>query len=311
MSRNGPLPVMSALTNIGRFAPSPTGPLHFGSLASALASYLQARQGNGQWLVRMEDLDPPREVSGASDEILQQLDNHGLHWDGSVLYQSNRLESYREALESLSDLGLVYHCQCNRQRISALRGIYDGHCRDLRLGKVDSATRLTIRDRETTISFVDQIMGPYQQQLSSEVGDFVLQRRDKLFSYQLAVVVDDQFQSVNQVMRGADLLDSTPRQIYLQQSLGYQQPEYAHLPLALNSEGQKLSKQNHAVSLQAGKESENLWQALNWLRQKPPKELQYQSVNEILVWAMSHWDVQRLGHQLGVRPENTAVPEGY
>jgi glutamyl-Q tRNA(Asp) synthetase len=154
-------------------------------------------------------------------------------------------------------------------------------------------------------------MGPYQQKLSSEVGDFVLQRRDKLFSYQLAVVVDDQFQSVNQVMRGADLLDSTPRQIYLQQSLGYQQPEYAHLPLALNSEGQKLSKQNHAVSLQAGKESENLWQALDWLRQKPPKELQYQSVNEILVWAMSHWDVQRLGHQLGVRPKNTAVPEGY
>ena len=302
---------MSALTNIGRFAPSPTGPLHFGSLTSALASYLQVRQGQGQWLVRMEDLDPPREVSGASDEILQQLDNHGLHWDSSVLYQSNRLESYREALESLSDLGLIYHCQCNRQRISALGGIYDGHCRNLQLGKTGSAMRLIIRDRDTTISFVDQIMGHYQQQLRSEVGDFVLQRRDKLFSYQLAVVVDDQFQSISQVMRGADLLDSTPRQIYLQQSLGYQQPEYAHLPLALNGEGQKLSKQNHAASLQVGRESHNLWQALNWLRQEPPHELQYQSVDEILAWALSRWDVHKLGHQLGVRPENTTAPEGY
>ena len=302
---------MSAQTNIGRFAPSPTGPLHFGSLTSALASYLQARQGNGQWLVRMEDLDPPREVSGASDEILQQLDNHGLHWDGSVLYQSTRLESYREALKSLTDQGLIYYCRCNRQRITALGGIYDGHCRNLELGKADSATRLIIRNRETTISFVDQIMGHCQQQLSIEVGDFVLQRRDQLFSYQLAVVVDDQFQSVSQVMRGADLLDSTPRQIYLQQSLGYQQTEYAHLPLALNSEGQKLSKQNHAASLQAGRESHNLWQALNWLCQEPPQELQYQSVDEILVWAVSHWNVHRLGHQLGIRPENTAAPQGY
>ena len=302
---------MSAQTNIGRFAPSPTGPLHFGSLTSALASFLQARQDNGQWLVRMEDLDPPREMSGAGDEILLQLDNHGLHWDGSVIYQSTRLESYREALESLNNLGLIYHCQCNRQRIAALGGIYDGHCRNLQLGKSDSAARLIIRDRETTISFVDQIMGHCQQQLSVEVGDFVLQRRDQLFSYQLAVVVDDQFQSVSQVMRGADLLDSTPRQIYLQQRLGYQQPEYAHLPLALNSEGQKLSKQNHAASLQAGRESHNLWQALNWLRQEPPQELQYQSVNEILVWAVSHWNVHRLGRQLGVRPENTTAPQGY
>ncbi len=298
---------MSARINIGRFAPSPTGPLHFGSLASALASYLQAHQCNGQWLVRMEDLDPPREVSGASDQILQQLDNHGLHWDGSVLYQSTRLESYREALESLTDLGLVYHCQCNRQRITTLGGIYDGHCRDLQLGKTDSAARLIIDDNNAAISFVDQIIGDYQQQLSIDVGDFVLQRRDQLFSYQLAVVVDDQFQSVSHVMRGADLLDSTPRQIYLQQSLGYRQPEYAHLPLALNSEGQKLSKQNHAASLLAGRESYNLWQALTWLRQEPPQELQYHSVDEILVWAVSHWDSRRLVNQ----PENTTAPLGY
>lgn len=292
---------------VGRFAPSPTGPLHFGSLTSALASFIHARQHRGHWLVRIEDIDPPREVPGASDQILQQLDDHGLHWDGTVLYQSNRLESYKQAVDSLRDRGLVYHCQCNRQRISNLGGIYDNHCRDLKLQSSGNATRLVIDDADQTVSFVDEIMGSYQQKLSKQVGDFVIRRRDKLFSYQLAVVIDDQFQSISHIVRGEDLLDSTPRQIYLQRCLGLNQTTYCHLPLVLNTQGQKLSKQNHATSLQSGRESENLWQALNWLRQSPPTALKRQAVSDILAWAIDHWDSQRLSNN----PQNVPAPRGY
>ena len=296
---------MSVLTSIARFAPSPTGPLHFGSLVSALASFLDARQRHGQWLVRIEDLDPPREVAGASDQILKQLENHGLCWDGTVLYQSTRLEAYAAALESLLTSGLVYHCQCNRQRIQSLWGIYDGHCSELQLPGKDCAARLRVRD--TSLSFNDQIIGLYHQNLKTEVGDFAVRRRDHLFSYQLAVVVDDEYQSISHIMRGADLLDSTPRQIYLQQCLNFKTPEYAHLPLALNAEGQKLSKQNLAMGLLEGQESQHLWAALHWLRQSPPEPLQRQSVAEILDWATAHWSVQTVAESL----QNSPAPEGY
>ena len=297
----------SAPSYVGRFAPSPTGPLHFGSLTSALASFIHARHHKGKWLVRMEDIDPPREVAGASAQILQQLDDHGLHWDGAVLYQSSRLDSYKQALDNLRNQGLVYHCQCNRQRINRLGGVYDGQCRHLQLSASGNATRVIINNPDKKISFVDQIMGTYQQQLGTQAGDFVIQRRDQLFSYQLAVVVDDQFQAISHIVRGEDLLDSTPRQLYLQQCLGYNQPTYSHLPLVLNSQGQKLSKQNLATGLRAGDESQNLWQALHWLQQSPPEPLQWQSVSDILTWAIKHWNSRILAEN----PQNTLAPEGY
>jgi len=296
---------MSALSSIARFAPSPTGPLHFGSLVTALASFLDARQRLGQWLVRIEDLDPPREVAGASDQILRQLESHGLCWDGTVLYQSTRLEAYAAALESLLASELVYHCRCNRQRIQSLGGIYDGHCSELQLPSNDCAARLRVND--TRLSFNDQIIGQYQQNLKTELGDFVVRRRDGLFSYQLAVVVDDEFQAISHIMRGADLLDSTPRQIYLQQCLGYKTPDYAHLPLALNAQGQKLSKQNQALELPEGNESEHLWAALHWLQQSPPEQLQRQSVAKILAWGIEHWAVKTVTDHL----QDSLAPEGY
>ena len=185
--------------------------------------------------------------------------------------------------------------------------MYDNQCRHLQLPISGNATRLIINNPDEKISFVDQIMGVYQQQLSTQTGDFVIQRRDQLFSYQLAVVVDDQFQSISHIVRGEDLLDSTPRQLYLQQCLGYNQPTYSHLPLVLNIQGQKLSKQNLAAGLRVGNESQNLWQALRWLQQSPPEPLQWQTVNDILIWAINHWDSSKLAKN----PQNALVPEGY
>ena len=292
---------MPQLSSIGRFAPSPTGPLHFGSLVAALSSYLNVKQKNGKWLVRIEDIDPPREVPGSSDKILSQLERHGLFWDDQVVYQSSRLERYHEILNQLSGDGLVYFCQCNRQRLIALNGVYDGKCRNLGLGPEEKSTRIAI-DRmianlnhsSDTIEFNDNIMGYYSQQLLRDVGDFVLQRRDGLISYQLAVVVDDFDQGITQIVRGTDLLDSTPRQILLQKCLKYITPDYFHIPLVIDSSGQKLSKQNFAKSLIDGRENETLWIALKWLQQNPPQALRQESVNKLLNWGIANWDLSKL-----------------
>ena len=204
---------------IGRFAPSPTGPLHLGSLFTALASYLDARANHGRWLVRMEDIDPPREIPGAADTILRQLENHGLHWDDSVLYQSQRLRAYQQAVADLVDKQLVYYCQCTRARLRSLNGIYDGHCRSQKLLTADSnatkssAIRILVPD--LTITWADLIQGPCSENLAKSCGDFIVVRRDGLFAYQLAVSVDDGYQGITHIIRGDDLLDSTPRQIYL------------------------------------------------------------------------------------------------
>lgn len=291
---------------IGRFAPSPTGPLHFGSLVCALASFLDARYQSGRWLVRIEDIDPPREIPGATATILQQLSDHGLTWDGELLYQSSRTEAYRDAIEDLQRADIAYNCDCPRQRITALGGIYDGHCRDRQVMN-NAAVRLQVpAESESTVSFRDLIMSDYSQNLSTEAGDFVIQRRDGLFSYQLAVTVDDQFQNISHIIRGADLIDSTPRQIFLQNCLNLLSADkspaitYGHLPMAVNCEGQKLSKQNHAAALIAGEESQNLWLALEWLQQQPPAELRAESVGRILDWAIGNWSIENIPKQMAV-----------
>ena len=293
---------------IGRFAPSPTGPLHFGSLVCALASYLDARHHQGQWLVRIEDIDPPREIPGSTATILKQLESHGLLWDGDLLYQSQRSDAYNAALAQLQDDGLTYSCDCNRQRVAELGGIYDGHCRQRQVSSGSAATRLRLPENpnNSIIAFTDLVIGDYHQSLVKEVGDFVVKRRDGLFSYQLAVTVDDQFQNISHIIRGADLLSSTPRQLYVQRCLGASVEQVAaiqlgHLPLAVNGEGQKLSKQNHAPALVPGDESTNLWQALQWLQQAPPIELRGDSQQALLSWAIANWSMASI-------PKTATIP---
>ena len=252
---------------IGRFAPSPTGPLHLGSLIAAAASWLDARAAGGRWLVRIEDLDRPRCVPGAAAAILRALERLGLHWDGEVLYQSRRLEHYRAALENLAPH--TYWCGCTRREIAdsslglAADGahIYPGTCR------AGTAHKRALRVRTTrdAIVFIDRVQGRCEQVLEHDIGDFVLYRADGLFAYQLAVVVDDAAQGVTDVVRGADLLDSTPRQIYLQRLLGLPTPRYLHVPVALDMEGAKLSKQTAAAPIEA--DASALRHALRFLGQ--------------------------------------------
>ena len=236
----------------GRFAPTPSGPLHFGSLVAALGSCLEARTAGGQWLVRMEDVDPPRVVAGAADCILRTLDRYGFVWDGSVMWQGGRGEAYQAALDQLMDAGRIYGCDCSRKRIAELGRIgvegpvYPGTCRG-RAIRQGVAQRFVVPD--IRIVFQDQFLGRVASELKSECGDFVLKRVDGVFTYQLAVVVDDGEQGITHVVRGADLLTSTPRQIALQQALGLATPDYAHLPVALDGQGQKLSKQTLASPL--------------------------------------------------------------
>lgn len=277
----------------GRFAPSPTGPLHFGSLVAALASWLDARAANGIWLLRMEDLDKPREVPGAADAILRQLEALGLEWDGPVLYQSTRTARYVEVLDALERRGATYPCGCTRSEIAdsalAIDGarIYPGTCRDgLAPGRRARATR--VRTASAPIRFVDRLQGEIVQSVEREVGDFVLRRADGLIAYQLAVVVDDVDQGVTDVVRGADLLDSTPRQIWLQRLLGYSTPRYLHLPVALTTAGEKLSKQTGAQAVDAAKPLRELARALDFLCQPVPDATTAESM---LREALERWDV--------------------
>jgi glutamyl-Q tRNA(Asp) synthetase len=285
----------------GRFAPSPTGPLHFGSLVAAVGSYLDARTQGGEWLVRMEDVDMPRNVRGAADAILATLAAFGFEWDGPVLYQSSRFEAYAAALAQLERAGLAYGCACSRKEIadSATRpavdgGLaYPGACRDgLPPGKDARAWRLRVNDDE--IAFADRVQGRVVQHLESDVGDFVLRRADGLFAYQLAVTVDDEFQAISNIVRGADLLNSTPRQIWLQRCLGFAMPIYAHLPVAANAAGEKLSKQTLARALANDQAASELVRALDFLGQAAPNELGRATVAEVWVWALEHWSFEAI-----------------
>ena len=283
----------------GRFAPSPTGPLHIGSLIAAVGSYLEARTHGGVWRLRMEDLDPPREMPGAADQILRTLETYGFEWDGDVLYQSQRASWYEDALAQLRQRDLLYPCGCTRKEIadSAIQGIegpvYPGTCRHgLTAGKSPRAWRIRVEDR--AIGFDDALQGRVSQHLSRDIGDFVLKRADGYYAYQLAVVVDDAAQGITHVVRGADLLDSTPRQIFLQQALGVPTPHYTHLPVAANRQGEKLSKQTLAPPLDLVNPVPALWQALYFLGQQPPSELSSEPLRAVWTWAKEHWAVARV-----------------
>jgi len=276
----------------GRFAPSPSGPLHFGSLVSAVASYLDAKANQGVWLVRMEDIDPPREMTGAADTILQQLERHGLHWDETVLYQSQRSKAYQSVLEELKQADRIYPCQCSRQQIKEHQGIHNYRC-ELLDQTTPYALRLSAK-KPCQIALHDIFQGNQQQDIQLEVGDMVLYRKDQLFAYQLAVVIDDAFQQITHVIRGSDLLSSTPRQIYLQQQLKLPTPEYGHIPVAVNPNGQKLSKQNHAKSIDNNTAEQNLATAIRWLGLPLPASQTFTSCDELLTWGISHWQRNKI-----------------
>jgi glutamyl-Q tRNA(Asp) synthetase len=274
---------------IGRFAPSPSGPLHFGSLVTAVASYLQARYKKGQWLVRIEDIDPPREMPNAADSILKTLLAHGLHWDGDVSYQSQHSDYYESTLSELKALGLTYYCECTRQQIKARGGHYDGFCRDRQLGKQGTSTRLCNQSPQT--HYNDVIQGAVSFDDVSADEDFVIKRKDQLYAYQLAVVADDARQGVTEVIRGCDLLPATFHQLCLFSALDIKPPLYGHVPVVASSAGMKLSKQNKAPAIDNKMASENLYQALVFLGLKPELTLKNESVDDILIWAVAHWDL--------------------
>ncbi len=283
----------------GRFAPSPTGPLHFGSLVAAAGSFLEARTRGGEWLLRMEDVDTPRCSRAAADEILRTLEACGLAWDGEVVWQSRRSDLYAAALERLKAAGRVFACACTRRELadSAIApdgaAIYPGTCRQgLAADRPARAWRLRVGN--ACVSFDDAIQSRIVSDLAGEAGDFILLRADGLFAYQLAVVVDDAATGITHVVRGADLLASTARQIFLQQCLGLPTPCYVHLPVAVNAAGEKLSKQTRAAAVDAARPGPALFAALEFLGQRPPPELSGAGATELWAWAMSHWRLDRV-----------------
>jgi len=283
-------------TYIGRFAPSPTGPLHFGSLVAAVASYLQARAHNGLWLLRIEDIDPPREQAGATDLILKALHAYGFEWNGDVIYQSRSASAHEAALQTLLDCDLAYRCGCSRKDLAEVaRGplgtIYPGTCRN---GSDAAETAIRLLTNDEPIEYVDGLQGAQSQRLESESGDFIIKRRDGLIAYQLAVVVDDELEGITEIVRGIDIIDSTARQIWLQRLLGYRTPQYTHIPVITHPDGDKLSKLTGAQGIPFKGVRSVLVAALDALRQEPPDDLVDSSVPDIWQWATHHWKIERL-----------------
>lgn len=281
---------------VGRFAPSPTGALHIGSLYTAAASYLDARAQGGRWLVRMEDLDTPRVVAGASSAILRTLARFGFEWDGEVLHQSSRVARYQEALDALRHDALTFECSCSRTQL-ADETRYPGYCRagPLRSG-LPTATRLRVD--AGTVEFTDRVQGRFRQDVAAAVGDFVLRRRDGWYAYVLGVVVDDAHQGVSHIVRGADLLDQTARQIHLQRLLGLPQPEYGHVPVITERDGAKLAKSTHSIPVDTRNPVEVLANTFTLLGLSPPAELHEAALPEAWAWAMGEWHLSRVPRRL-------------
>ncbi|WP_308446002.1 tRNA glutamyl-Q(34) synthetase GluQRS [Alteromonas salexigens] len=275
----------------GRFAPSPSGPLHFGSLLAALASYLDARAHHGRWLVRIEDIDAPRCVPGAADDILRTLDTYGLHWQGEVMYQSAQLPRYQAAVDELLASGLAYYCTCTRKMIKALGGVYPGTCRH-RHHQGDAPSSIRIMLTEPVQQFDDRIQGTTRINAPHALEDTIIKRRDGLFAYNLVVVLDDHAQQVTHIVRGSDLLDTTATHLSLGRLLGHAPPRYAHIPVASVTPGRKLSKQNHAAALPKDSVTGTLLKAMQLLGLPIDNQLYYGTRDEVLSWAITHWDTK-------------------
>jgi glutamyl-Q tRNA(Asp) synthetase len=297
-------------TPTGRFAPTPSGALHFGSLVAALASYCEARSRRGKWLLRIEDVDTPRVVAGASEQILRDLEAFGFDWDGEVQYQSSRFEEYRHYLGKLLQQGDAYACECSRRSLreqgvasGPLGQIYPGNCRKKGLPTSGHSFRL-LTAAAGEIRFHDQVYGDFGLNLPQTVGDFVLRRNDNIYAYHLAVVIDDELQGIDQVVRGADLLENTCLHLYLQQCLGFSTPEYMHLPLVNNTDGVKLSKQTGASPLDHRQPSQLLVAALRHLGQPTTDGLADSDPQAILRWARAHWDPSLIVSQRASSPHS-------
>jgi len=303
------MPAPEPTQYVGRFAPSPTGPLHFGSLLTAVASYLQAKSRSGWWLLRVEDIDPPRQQEGAIDEILTALERYGFEWDGPVTYQSDNAARHHQVVAELQAAGLAYPCSCSRRDLATakqgpLGAIYPGTCRN---GCQGDEFAVRVRTNDAPIEFVDALQGTQCQRLESESGDFVIRRRDGLIAYHLAVVIDDFDQGISEIIRGIDLLDSTPRQIHLQRLLDYRTPAYLHIPVAENAEGQKLSKLTGAPAIPLENINRTLVTALEALGQQPPPELAMSSLDDIWVWSIKHWQPTVLADQAAILAAEDAL----
>ncbi|MFD2167673.1 tRNA glutamyl-Q(34) synthetase GluQRS [Thalassotalea euphylliae] len=276
----------------GRFAPSPSGLLHFGSLVTALASYLDARANDGVWLVRIEDIDPPREQAGAADEILRTLEDYGMFWDEKVLYQSDQSALYEDVLQYFEQHQLSYRCECTRAMIKASGGVYAGTCKHKQLKNTDTSIRLI--NQFGCAHYSDLIQGEVTCDVKLAQEDFIIKRKDGLYAYQLAVVIDDIYQGITHIVRGCDLLEPTARQLTLYKTYNCQPPVYAHVPLVITHDGFKLSKQNKAPAIDRSAPQQSLYAALSFLGQQPPKILVKQTVAEILSWAINHWSLEKI-----------------
>ena len=274
----------------GRFAPSPTGPLHIGSLYTALASFLDANTEGVAWRLRFDDLDEPRNQPGAESRILRSLETHGLHWDGSVERQSERLDLYQAALETLRRKNRIFHCTCSRKALAG-SPIYPGHCRE-RIAPISNAA-IRVRVDQAALEFTDLVQGPQRTRLDLTGGDFIIKRRDGPFAYQLAAAVDDGDPSIVRVLRGRDLLATTPRQLHLMALLGLPAPTYAHIPVLLNRAGEKWSKQTGASAINDQTPRTNIRDCLTLLGLQPPDL----DLEPMIEWAKSHWRLSRIGKQ--------------
>jgi len=266
--------------------------LHLGSLYAALASFLHARANNGQWLLRIDDIDTPREAQGAADNIITTLDIFGLHWDGEIYYQSKHLDSYQSIISDLKHNNHIYPCNCSRKSL-LLSPVYPQTCRYSEKA-ITPPYSLRIKSKALDINYSDELQGCRQHNFAQQFGDFIIKRKDNITAYQLAVVIDDHMQNITHVVRGFDLLDSTPKQIFLQQVLGYATPHYCHIPIIVDKQGQKLSKQSFAQAISIDTPSKTLFTLLTLLKQKPPLQLQNASISEIIDWAITNWQPQAL-----------------